>query len=193
MDIAGIAQALAASGLRMHAVEEPGNRMPVWAARLASHCRHNEGRRDFVINRSDPGFLEAANSAWFRLANDEGLFDRKGEFLLAVNRAEWDDELSDMVWVRVGLMDEWDIFRSHSDSYPDIFGYEGYPEFVMLSTDGNLVLQATNWDNGSMGLVLLSRPHRSATIREYAQRRKSNPSIPESRRIDGINWLRSAT
>ncbi|MFI1257246.1 hypothetical protein ACH4U6_26170 [Streptomyces netropsis] len=190
MEVADISHSLAASGLRLCGIEEPGTHLPTWGAWVATGCRPDEGRRDVVVTKDDPDFLDSANSAWFRLAEDEGLFDENGEFLLAVPGGPG-DKASRMQWARVKLMDSWDIFANRSDADSELFGAEGFPEFVMLSTDGNLVLRATTWGNGSIGLVVLPHPRRMETISRYVERRSANPKTPPHERAEGTNWLSS--
>lgn len=186
MEVAEISRTLTASGVRLCGIEEPGIHLPTWGALLASSCRREEGRRDVVVTKDDPDFLNSLNSSWFRLAEDEGLFDGSGEFLLAVSTPS-----GAMGWARVKLMDSWDIFRDCADADSEIFGSEGFPEFVMLSTDGTLVLRATVWGNGSIGLVALPHPRRVETITRYVERRSANPKTPPHERTEGMNWLSS--
>ncbi|MEU2516322.1 hypothetical protein [Streptomyces syringium] len=190
MEVAEISRNLTASGVRLCGMEEPGAHLPTWGAFLAASCRPDEGRRDAVITKDDPDFLNAANSAWFRLAEDEGLFDENGEFLLAVPGGPGDKEPRTQ-WARVSLTSDWDIFGSHTDADSQIFGSEGFPEFVMMSTDGTFVLRATVWGNGSIGLVALPHPRRVETITRYVERRSTHPKAPPHERLEGMNWLSS--
>ncbi|MGI5529911.1 hypothetical protein ACQEVX_21750 [Streptomyces syringium] len=190
MEIADISHNLAASGLRLCGIEGPGTHLPTWGAFVATGCRPDEGRHGVVVTKDDPGFLDSANSAWLRLAEDEGLFDENGEFLLAVPGGPG-DKASRTQWARVSLMDSWDIFRNHSDAGSEIFGPEGFPEFVMMSIDGTFVLRATVWGNGSIGLVALPNPRRVETISRYVERRSANPKTPQHERTEGMNWLSS--
>ncbi|MEU2852394.1 hypothetical protein AB0K71_10870 [Streptomyces syringium] len=190
MEATEIAHHLAASGLRLCGIEEPGTHLPVWGAWVATGCRPDEGRRDVVVTKDDPDFPDSANSAWFRLAEDEGLLDENGEFLLAVPGGPG-NKASRMQWARVSLMDGWDIFGSRSDADSEFFGPEGFPEFAMLSTDGTLVLRSTTWGDGTIGLLVLPDPRRMETISRYVERRSANPTSPPHERTEGMNWLSS--
>ncbi|MFF1542222.1 hypothetical protein [Streptomyces sp. NPDC058291] len=188
MEEAELAASLADAGLLWCAVEGAGGALPVAAAWLATSCRREDGRRDETVARDDPRLIEKANEAWFRLAVDHGFFGGDREFLLGVNYAD-DDSAPILRWARVRLSQEWDIMGAGAAS--GVLGSAaGFPEFAMLSLDGDVILRGTTWQR-SVGSLVVPHPHRVKIIRDYVVRRSANPRTSAAERAEGEAWLRS--
>ncbi len=96
----------------------------------ATSCRAEHGRFDSgpdeVADVDDPDMPAKVNAGWHRMAVEHGLFDDAGEFLINVGYCGRDHLLADPEdedppvdllecerhWVRVRLMDDWDIAAS---------------------------------------------------------------------------------
>jgi hypothetical protein len=185
---AELAASLSGAGLQWCAAEGPGGTLPVAAAWLATSCRREDGRRDETVRRGDPQLIEKANDGWFRLALDHGFLGDDREFLLGVNYAD-DDSVPILRWARVRLLEEWDIMGAGAAT--GILGSAaGFPEFAMLSLDGNVILRGTTWQD-SIGSLVVPDPHRVKIIRDYVVRRSANSRTPAAERAEGETWLRT--
>jgi hypothetical protein len=185
---AEFAASLARAGLQWCAAEGADGTLPVAAAWLATSCRREDGRRDETVRRDDPRLIEKANDGWFRLALDYGFLGDDREFLLGVNRAD-DNSEPILRWARVRLLQEWDIMGSGAAT--GVLGSAaGFPEFAMLSLDGNVILRGTTWQE-SVGSLVVPHPHRVKIIRDYVVRRSANPRTSAAERAEGEAWLRT--
>ncbi|MEH0581602.1 MULTISPECIES: hypothetical protein [Streptomyces] len=188
MEEAEFAASLLDAGLQWCAAEAGGGALPVTAAWLATSCRREDGRRDETVRRDDPQLIEKANDGWFRLARDHGFLGEDREFLLGVNHAD-DESVPILRWARVRLLQEWDIMGAGAAT--GILGSAaGFPEFAMLSLDGNVILRGTVWQE-TIGSLLVPDPHRVKIIRDYVERRSANPRTPAAERAEGEAWLRA--
>ncbi|KAA2258832.1 hypothetical protein F0L68_23730 [Solihabitans fulvus] len=188
MKKAELAESLAEAGLKLCASGDSlSGQLSVDAAWLATSCSQEDGRRDIVVSQSDPDLVEKANAAWFQLASDGGLLGADREFLVGVDFADR-DEIPILRWVRVQLMDEWDIVGAGAAS--GILGWAyGRPGFAMLSLDGSVVVRGTVWAE-AVGLLLVPFPHRVQIIRSYVERVVLNPNTSSYDRAVGETWLR---
>ncbi|MGA4959434.1 hypothetical protein [Streptomyces lavendulocolor] len=180
---------LAQAGLRYCGPDRTFGALPVKAAWLAVSCRREDGRRDLVVDKEDAQLLANANAAWFRLASESGLLgggDRM--FLLGVDFADADaGSVPDLRWIRVQLMEEWDVMGAGVTS--GLLGSGAFcPEFVMLSLDETVVLRGTTWDR-RIGVLTVPNPDRVQLIRTYVERLAINPRTAPAERTIAENWL----
>src|SRR5436309_6720796 len=136
-----VAAELAPAGLRFVERDRATVRLPTQAANLAASCRDEDGRIDAlpneVVHVDDPDMAHKVNAAWFRLAVESGLFTDHREFLLEVDYSDTVHE-PELAWVRVQLLDQWDIAGS---AVAALGTYA--PEFTALSIDGQVLMRTT--------------------------------------------------
>ncbi|MEV3987925.1 hypothetical protein AB0J57_03365 [Streptomyces sp. NPDC049837] len=182
-----LAELLAQAGLRFCGVDRTLGTLPVKAAWLSVSCRREDGRRDLVVPRDDAQLLAKANSAWSQLATESGLLGgEEREFLLGVDFAE--PESSPILrWVRVQLMEDWDVMGAGVES--GLLGSGAFcPEFVMMALDETVVLRGTTWEQ-RIGVLTVPHPHRVEMIRTYVERLAANPRTEPAERTIAENWL----
>ncbi|MEU9992858.1 hypothetical protein AB0E10_39975 [Streptomyces sp. NPDC048045] len=182
-----LSEALAQAGIRFHGIDETPATLPVRAAWIAVSCGHSDGRRDIVLDASDADVVSNANLSWFGLATESGLFGGPNrEFLLGVDLAD-DESASILRWAKVELMEDWDIMGGGAAG--GILGSGvGKPEFVMMSTNGEVVLRGTTWED-AIGVLAVPMPDRVKLIRDYAERLASNPRSDFHERRSASEWL----
>ncbi|WP_329109857.1 hypothetical protein OG792_13550 [Micromonospora sp. NBC_01699] len=179
---------LAGAGLKLLDVPGSGDELPVTAASLVTSCGPEHGRRDEVVELGDPHLVEKANAGWFRLASEYGLFSQSREFLLGVDFAG-QDAAPILRWVRVQLQDDWDIMGAGAAS--GILGAgSGWPGFVMMSLDGEVIVGGTTWQR-SIGSLAVRHPSRIQLVRDYVGRLIVNPRTASDVRAEGERWLSS--
>jgi hypothetical protein len=118
-----------------------------------------DARPDEVIGVDDPDFAVKVNAGWLRMATEFGLLDGQREFLLGVDFNEdlpnW--ESAEPAWVRVRLVDEWDIAGSGVEQLRSTFASlmtDRYvPEFQVLSCDQRVHTLTTVWGNGTVSTI----------------------------------------
>jgi hypothetical protein len=160
--------------------------VPPRAAALITSCRPEEGRRDHVVSKDDPRVVEKANAGWFRLAKDHELFSDDRKFLLKVNLANG-DESALLRWVKVQLLDRWDIMGAGAASR--VMGWDfGRPEFTMLSLNGLIICAGTVWSD-KIGSLVVPYPHRIERIRRYAEWIPTMRSSPPDEQTAAEEWL----
>jgi len=160
---ADIASGLAPAGL--HFLERVQGQVshPLPAGKSAATCRRGDGRFDSrpdeIVNVDDPDLPARVNAGWWRMATEYGLFDKQREFLLAVDYREPDAVEPENAWVRVRLLDDWDLagsgvatFRSY---FAGLFTDRFVPEFTMVSLDGRVLLNTTVWGNGTVSTIAI--------------------------------------
>ncbi|WP_446219397.1 hypothetical protein [Micromonospora sp. IBHARD004] len=164
---AAIAADLAPAGL--HFVERVHGevRLPLPPHRSAASCLPEHGRFDSrpeVVQVDDPDLPAKVNAGWWRMATEYGLLDERREFLFSAGIEDPDAEESVVIWVRVRLLDEWDLAAGGCllrSSFAGLLTDRFVPEFVMTSLDGRMVLETTVWGNGTVSTVVV-RPDRLA-------------------------------
>ncbi|MBY8845583.1 hypothetical protein [Streptomyces sp. SP2-10] len=182
-----LSEALAQAGIRFRGIDETLARLPVRAAWIAVSCGPGDGRRDIVLDASDANVVGNANSSWFDLASESGLFSGPNrEFLLGVDLAD-NDSASILRWAKVELMEDWDIMGGGADGGMLGSG-AGKPEFVMMSTSGEVVLRGTTWED-AIGVLAVPMPDRVKLIRDYAGRLSSNSKSDFHERRSASEWL----
>ncbi|WP_181449074.1 hypothetical protein [Nonomuraea aridisoli] len=129
-----------------------------------------DSRPDEIADVDHADMPDKVNAGWFRMASEYGLFNEDREFLLSVCYARYwktgtgDD---DIAWVRVRLLDEWDLVAGEVDllrSYmAGLFTERFVPEFTMASLDGRMMLNTTFWGNGTVSTIVI-RPHSGPVV-----------------------------
>ncbi|MEU1625329.1 hypothetical protein ABZ746_08340 [Streptomyces sp. NPDC020096] len=187
MDDRKLSKALVRAGIRFLSIDATPATLPVRAAWIASSCGRSDGRRDIVFNAGDADIVSNANLSWFSLASEIGLFSEpNGEFLLGVDLAD-DKSTPILRWAKVELMDSWDIMGAGAAN--GILGSGvGRPEFVMMSTNGGVVMRGTTWEDG-IGVLVVPAPHRVKLMRDYVERLASNPRADLHERRSASEWI----
>jgi hypothetical protein len=190
---------MAGFGLRLLSVRR-GTGIPTLIARMATCAGRQDGRRDRIIEQTDPDLVVRFNSDWYDLAIESGLFAIDRQFLVALSpaidpvfdraRDEADDWQNpawwEYVWGLVELQENWDIAGAGAES--GILGSAyGVPGFAMSATDGSVFVVGTRWE-GSIGIAVVPMPYRSRTLRELA-RRNLDAGRTEEEKEDLRAWL----
>jgi hypothetical protein len=158
----GVAAALAPAGLQFIR-REPGKvRLPLKPGKSAASSLPEEGRFDArpdeVVDVDDPEFAVKLNAGWLRMATEFTLFGEQREFLLNVDYAE-DPGEPERAWVRVRLLDEWDIagsgVRQLGGYFRATFTTRYVPEFWALSLDQRVLMHTTVWGNGTVSTIAI--------------------------------------
>ncbi|MEU9119348.1 hypothetical protein AB0C96_05715 [Streptomyces sp. NPDC048506] len=188
MDESRLAASLAKAGLKyLGMADSTAPLIPPALAGFANSCPA-EGVTDVeYLMSDDPQLLEKANSGWYRLSREGGLFPTGNpEFLLAVNYAE-PDEPHVWRWARVSLSDPWDI--AGTGAATGILGNgSGHPAFVMLALDGNAIIRAQQGEK-STEFVLVREPHRVRFFRQHGEWMARRPRTGEFDRTAIERWL----
>ncbi|MFI6603242.1 hypothetical protein ACIBHX_43965 [Nonomuraea sp. NPDC050536] len=105
---------------------------------------------------------DKVNAGWFRMATEYGLFNEDREFVLGVTYApdeEPDERDAHRAWVRVRLLDDWDLVRSEVDQLRSwmagLFTTRFVPEFTMVSLDGRTLINTTVWGDGTVSTIAI--------------------------------------
>lgn len=187
---ADVAAALAPAGVCFIERDRAAGRLPVRAAGLAPTLRREDGRvdapADKVASVDDPDATGRLNAAWYRMAAETGLPDARREFLLAVSYAGPCDD-ADPAWVRVRLLEEWDIDGGGTP----LLGNPGIPEFTALSLDGQVLMRTTLWGNWTVSSLAVQSPATCTPIRRHAERMADDPEYPPADRSAARTWLES--
>ncbi len=89
-----------------------------------------------------------------------GLFDKQREFLLGVHYDIRGHGDFDYAWVRVRLVEGWDIAGSGVQALRSAFGAQFtdqfVPEFTMVSLDGAMLLNTTVRGNGTVSTIVIA-------------------------------------
>ncbi|GAA1384099.1 hypothetical protein [Catellatospora chokoriensis] len=156
---AEITAALAPAGLQFIERVRQSVQLPLPAGRGAASCASEDGRFDClpheIVDVNDPDLSPRVNAGWWRMATEFGLLDEQREFLLAVD--------PEIAWVRVRLLDEWDIAGSGvpalRSSFAGLFTDRFVPEFTTVSLDGRMLMNTTVWGDGTVSTIVI-RPDR---------------------------------
>ena len=143
---------------------------PLPASRSAASCRREHGRFDSrpdeVVDVNDPHLPAKVNAAWWRMATEYGLLNEQREFLLLIDYRDPNAREPELKWVKVQLPDEWDLAGSGVTAlqsyFAGLFTDRFVPELTMLSLDGQALLNATVWGNGTVSTIVI-RPDRLRT------------------------------
>lgn len=156
-----VADALAPAGLLFVERALGEVRLPPLYGRSPASCRPEHGRFDSrpeeCVDADDPQFAVKVNACWLRMATEFGLLDQEREFLLGVDYSQDFGERKP-AWVRVRLLETWDLVESEvtllGDAYPHPGG-QFVPEFAAVSLDGRVLLNVTLWGNGTVSTIAI--------------------------------------
>ncbi|GAA3681645.1 hypothetical protein GCM10022267_80540 [Lentzea roselyniae] len=188
MDEIGLAESLATAGLDyVGMVATTATYAPPTLVTFA----HAGGGGEFVcaeeVAYDDPQRVAKLNAAWMRMCTDAGLFDNSHRFLVGVKIEESDDEDPVWWWAEVALMDSWDL--AGAGAATGVLGTgAGYPAFVMLSLDGNVVVRAAR-EQGGVGIGVHRCPNRMPVLRSHGEWMADWPDSPEFTRNAIRRWL----
>lgn len=159
----GVAEALAAAGLELVGRVRGEVQMPPLLGGSAAACRPADGRFDArpdeVVDVDDEQFAAKVNAGWFRMATEYGLFDEERGFLLCMRNPQVDGG-PHAEWVRVRLLEDWDLAGSEVallgfGRFPAERGDRATPEFAMVSLDGRTLISTTLWGNGTVSTIAI--------------------------------------
>ncbi|MBS2547743.1 hypothetical protein KGQ19_12785 [Catenulispora sp. NL8] len=180
-----LAEQLAAGGLELVELVDP--LVPLIPPRLANAATSFPPTAEPVphsaVELEAPDLVAQANSGWYQLASEGGLFGTDREFLVAVEQTgEW-------WWAHVRLAQSWDVMGRGAAS---ILGRgQGHPGFVMLSLDGSVIVVG-NVSQSSVGSTLARDPSRNAGLREFAPQLADFPDVSEQEKAAIGRWLQNA-
>ncbi|MFC8129030.1 hypothetical protein [Streptomyces sp. NPDC057302] len=188
------ATSLARSGLKYLGMVAPStpstSPTPLIPPNLASFANSTaaEGREVAVSLRIGlPDLPERVNAEWYGLSTEQGLFSAAApEFLLSVpgNVAESPHGLW---WARVTLEAEWDLAGAGAAAGVTGSGW-GYPEFVMLSVAGDVIVRGSTGEEYT-DCVALRDPQRIRTLRDLGADMAHWPHLPKPARDAVSRWL----
>lgn len=155
---------LAAAGLAVQKeCGDLGPLLPAVVAGQAPSCPLEERGAELTLTLGDPLAQDSANSAWYRIAIESGLFtDTDRRFLLAQDVGN--DGPSQ--WICVELQGSWDIMGEGAAGPLGSAYFR--PEFRMLSLDGSVLCCGTTGES-AISIFALTKPGRSATFRRFAE------------------------
>lgn len=186
MDEATLAKELRRAGLMFLGwPDDRVSRVPVSVAGYAVSCSKEDGRIDVKLDYSDSEWQRDANNAWFDLCSRVALFGKDREFLVAVAlRPEvWPVR---SMWAKVALAEVWDIVGEGASG---ILGAGRYvPEFVMLSMEGEVIVQGTVWQDG-IGFLAVPNPRYAPVLRQQAEFFATWEIADPDERLAARSWL----
>ncbi len=163
---ADIATVLAAAGLRLIERVRESVQLPLPTGLGPASCGPEHGRFDLLphefVDVDDPDLSARVNAGWWRMATEFGLLDEQREFLLAVNDGGPGGVHRThpaAAWVRVRLLDEWDIAGSGVFANSESWFARLVGEFTAVSLDGRMLMNTTVWGNGKVSTIVI-RPDR---------------------------------
>ncbi|MET7734161.1 hypothetical protein ABZT02_22750 [Streptomyces sp. NPDC005402] len=93
------------------------------------------------------------------MATEYGLLDDGREFLLAVDYADPDDVDRAWAWVRVRLLDDWDLGGGDDGPLPRwtrcYRGERFVPKFTVMALDGRTMMNPTLWGDGTVSTIVI--------------------------------------
>lgn len=185
---ADVMKALAAAGLNyLGMADESELLMPPEVAALAASVP--TGGQDWAVSVENdaPDFREQFNHGWYMLCADQGLFDRmRPQFYIAVPILSHEFPGA-LWWAQVQLQTEWDLAGAGAETHVTGRGW-GYPEFVMLSLDGDLVVQGARGEVWT-DVVCLHRPQHIQSFRDMALQLADGRSTSSWTRSSATHWL----
>jgi hypothetical protein len=189
-----IAGRLVSAGVALGREMEHRDILPVYVAWASVACSQKDGRIDVRINRDEERFVERLNESWLRLAQDFSLMDDDHRFLLGLSHPKSSsgsglDEAWEQGWFEAHLMDDWDL--AGAGAATGILGSRyGYPEFVMTSMSGDVVIRGTTWE-GDIGVLALPQPGGVETLRRHGRFLIEDPELAPGQDVQARRWLAS--
>ena len=177
-----LAQQLADGGLELLEMVDPDAPLipPTLATVVINYPSESEPRRYSTVEVGVEDLVARANAGWFQLASENGLFSADREFLVAVKQSDqwW--------WAHVRLAESWDVMGRGAAG---ILGNgEGYPGFVMMSLDSEVVIRGDVWQT-EIGAVLGRSPSTNVQLRDYARWKAEYSPTPEYEKAAILRWL----
>lgn len=168
-------------------VDTSATLIPPIVATAVRGCSIADGLQWESVDRDDRMLVAKSNAAWHLLSRQVGLFSGSSdEFLVAVDLRRVSGE--DLFWwARVQLGSSWDITGSSASL--NLLGYPpGYPQFVMLSGDGDTIVLG---DTGQTAVqfLALSNPRDVGHIRRYAEADMESQKTDEFTKNAIRRWL----
>lgn len=149
----------------------PPGTLPVLSP-TAAGARPDDGRVARTMDHGTPGLVGTVNRWWFEYAEQYGLFDQNGEFLVACWRGATDEP---SFWSRVRLAPVWDLAGAGADT--GFFGSSsGYPEFITLALDSSVEVQITVYET-CVGVLALPEPGSCGFLRDHLVRTATEPVL----------------
>ncbi|MFE6906533.1 hypothetical protein [Streptomyces erythrochromogenes] len=168
---------LSSAGLEFLDIQAPAVTLPPDPLWMISACSEHDGALDEFFDFGQVGLIDAANAAWFKMANEIGAIGSEREFLLSINLAGG-EERPVLRWARVRLSSEWDVMGAGTES-GILGGPRGRPGFVMLSVDGNSALAGMTWEGeGQIAIRGISDLRRAKPIVRCVARMAARDSLP---------------
>lgn len=165
----------------------PPGTLPVLSPTAAS-ARPADGRVVKTVDHGTPGLVGTVNRWWFEFAERYGLFDHKGEFLVACWRGATDEP---SFWSRVRLAPVWDLAGAGAGT--GFFGSaSGLPEFIALALDSSVEVQITVCET-CVGVLALPEPGSRGVLRDHLVRSATEPVLVYTdmeHRGQAREWLR---
>lgn len=179
-------EALTGAGIRLVGVlDGPGDLIPPVVAFQAVSCPPDDERTDAVADIEDPLLRQKANSDWYRLSFEGGLFsEEERRFLLGVSLVG----RSSGIWCLVELVEPWDIMGKGAAG--PLGSGCCRPEFVMLSRDGEVLVCGTT-GQFHISTLVVKRPGRSGVLRRFAHWVAGPGAGQEHDRAAARRWLDS--
>jgi hypothetical protein len=151
----------------------------------ASACGRESGRRDRAFDGTDAERVDRGNAAWLQMAQQFGLFDSDGSFLVSVATGAGDELLPQ--WFQAKLMDNWDLIGTGAREGVLGFGWS-VPAFVMHSVDGNVLIAASTYET-SFSVFVVPHPMESSVLRRSAEEWLKRSDWPSDRQSSARRWL----
>ncbi|MEU5314065.1 hypothetical protein [Streptomyces sp. NPDC021562] len=121
-----------------------------------------DSRPEEIADVDDPDLADKVNTSWYRMAVEYGLFDEEREFLLGIDCThpeQEEHEEDNWAWLRVRLLDGWDLVASEvaqlRSGFATLFTTRFVPEFTVVSLDGRMMMNTTVWGNGTVSTIAI--------------------------------------
>ncbi|MEV7176126.1 hypothetical protein [Kitasatospora sp. NPDC093679] len=158
---------------------------PIW---MVSACGEQDGAVDSFFDFSQADLINAANRAWFKMAQEIGLIGVDREFLLSIDLAD-EGESSVLRWARVRLGEDWDVMGAGTES-GTFGGPRGRPGFVMLSVDGSSAIAGMTWEGeGVIAIRGIPDLYRARPVVRSVTRMLARDSLSPEERESLSRWI----
>ncbi|MFE5301901.1 hypothetical protein [Streptomyces sp. NPDC056632] len=138
-----------------------------------------------LVDRGTPDFIAKANTSWFDLCHEGGLFGDGREFLVSVALHEGG---SDLWWARVRLAESWDLVGAGSAAA--LGSGLGEPEFTALSVTGDVAAFCCS-TTSSIRTVVAAGFTEIEDLRAMAEWAAEYPRTPRQEKAAARRWLDS--
>ncbi|HEX6686814.1 MAG TPA: hypothetical protein VF062_28875 [Candidatus Limnocylindrales bacterium] len=185
--LVGLSDQLSAAGLLYLELADPDAPLiPPLLATFANATPPCEVRQVAMLSMDLPDLPARANEAWMRLSREGKLFaEDDRQFHVGLDTGEVADAQT-WRWVRVKLMDEWDIMGAGAAG--PLGNGSCRPGFVMLSLDGKVIVRGDTWE-GQIGCVLVTDPCRAEPFRQHGARTAEWRTTPPWEKAAIRRWL----